>query len=160
MLHTHKHTHTPCILCLSEQLGVQLCREALLCSSICGVISRVTITYFLLPCSQTSPHLVSSSLHLVSLLIFSLLTFCHPLLCSLSTFFSSPPSSRHEFPNCLHFLFAPSLSLEIYWIYIHPSTQFSVLVILSECFSCHCCVCVCVYIHADQSMERGIRGDE
>lgn len=102
-------------------------------------IGGLTLTYSLPPVkpplTPSPPPLLLPPLCLPLPLIFSLLTSSAPPLCSLSAFLLTLPfPSLHEFPNCLHFLSAPSCVLQINWIYIHPTLQFSLLVILSECF--------------------------
>ncbi len=139
--------------CVSEQLGSPFSEKprcavlhgafAVRCNlNVCSYhlrdfICRVTRTHSLPPVKPPlapSPASIPPST-LPLPLKFSLLTFCLPPLCSLSAFFLALPfPSLREFPNCLHFLSAPSFFSQNQLDYIHPALQFSLLVILSECF--------------------------
>lgn len=83
----------------------------------------------------------------------SLLTFCLPLLCSLSAFFSSslPFLSLHRFPNCLHFLSTPSFSLKINWI---TFTQLLSSHSLSCWVNASSVTGLCVYTCRQENRER------
>lgn len=124
-------------------------------------ISTVTRTYSVPPVKppvMPSPPLFFPPLGvcLPLPLIFSLLTFCVPLLCSLSAVFLALPfPSLHEFPNCLHFLFTPSFFLKLNWItFTRLFSSHSLL------FWVNASSVSGVYIHADTRIEKGIRGDE
>lgn len=147
------HTHTHHAFCVS--LNNSACSFAEKpCCAVQHVVSSagwLLLIFFLLP-NFPSPRfpLNSSSLHLVSLLIFSLLTSCHPLLCSLSTFFSR---LLHLDMNSLiaytSFLLPLSCSKSTGFTFTHLLSSQSLLLAARVT-----AVCVCIYTRGPEYGER------
>lgn len=148
--HTHTHTMHFVSLWTTRRAALQRSRAVQF-----NMWCHQQGDYYLFSSScQTSPHLVPPSIPPPSTLCLSLYFHFLPsaTLCSAPSllFFSR---LLHLDTNSLiaYTSFLLPLLLKIYWIYIHPSTQFSVLVTSS---SCHCCMCVCIYTRGPEYGER------